>query len=456
VPAAPPDLFEHVRARDPGLAPLAERMRPRSIDELVGPAHLVSERGLLRRIAAAPRLPSLLLWGPPGSGKTTIARLLAERAAAGFETVSAASSGVKELRAVVDRARERRNLHGRATVLFVDEIHRFGRVQQDALLPHVEAGVCTLIGATTENPAFEVAAPLLSRLRIVRLDPLSTSDVATLLARALADPERGLGGRRLRATPELLAALAGAVDGDARRALNALELAADLVAEGEGELNAEEVGRALGVRSLRYDKDADEHYDIASAFIKSMRASDPDAAVYWLARMLEAGEDPGFLARRIVIFAAEDVGNADPQGLVVATAAAAASDRIGMPEAVLPLTQATIYLALAAKSNATLRAYGAARDTIAETGALAVPAAVRNPVTGLARALGHGADYRYPHDFEGGVDPSHESHLPEVLRDRLPARRFVRSGAQGWEANAESALAARRRGRRPEERDEDP
>jgi putative ATPase len=310
--------------------------------------------------------------------------------------------------------------------------------------------VCTLIGATTENPSFEVNAALLSRARVVQLRPLGVPQLVRLLRTALEDRERGLGNREVIAEDRLLGAISLASQGDARRALNALELAVELVPDPEPEtgqgtqkqLTPELVAEALGQARIRYDKDGEEHYNIASAFIKSMRASDPDAAVYWMARMLEAGEPLEFVARRLVIFAAEDVGNADPQGIVVAQSAAESARFVGMPEAVLPLTQACVYLSLARKSNAVIKAYMAARKDIRQFGPLDVPLEIRNAVTHLMKQVGYGSGYRYPHDLEDNVDREHESHLPEVLRRLLPERRYVHSGAQGWEAEAEARLAA--------------
>ena len=430
--------------------PLAERMRPRDLDEYIGQQHLTGPGRLLRRVVESDRIPSMILWGPPGTGKTTLARIIAARTGASFETVSATDAGVKDLRKLVARARERRNYEARPTVLFIDEIHRFNKLQQDALLPHVEAGVCTLIGATTENPSFEVNAALLSRARVVQLRPLGIQQLIELLQRALDDPERGLGQRGISTEERLLGAIALASGGDARRTLNALELAVDLVPDGDNPaLSPELVAEALGQARLRYDRDGEEHYNIASAFIKSMRASDPDAAVYWMARMLEAGEPLEFVARRLVIFAAEDVGNADPQGIVVAQAAAQAARFVGMPEAVLPLTQAAVYLALAAKSNTVISAYFAARKEVRRRGPLPVPLEIRNAVTKLMKQSGYGQGYRYPHDLDGNVDPEHRSYLPELLRNHLPGRRYVESSAQGWEAEAEARLAASRQ--RPSE-----
>ena len=470
------DLFSHARRQDPTLVPLAERMRPESLDDYIGQQHLTGPGRLLRRALESDRIPSMILWGPPGTGKTTLAKIIANSTGAFFEIVSATDAGVKDLRKVVERARQRRNYEARPTVLFIDEIHRFNKLQQDALLPHVEAGVCTLIGATTENPSFEVNAALLSRARVVQLRPLGIPQLITLLRRALEDRVRGLGTREVEAEDRLLGAIALSSGGDARRALNALELAVDLVPDpaaeretsaGEGEgageeaeadprpaararLTPELVGEALGESRLRYDKDGEEHFNIASAFIKSMRASDADAAVYWMARMLEAGEPLEFVARRLVIFAAEDVGNADPQGIVVAQAAAQAARFVGMPEAVLPLTQAAVYLSLAPKSNTVIKAYFAARKEVRRRGPLPVPLEVRNAVTGLMKQAGYGQGYRYPHDLEGGVDRGHASYLPDILRGHLPGRRYVHSGERGWEARAEAALARRREALEPQ------
>lgn len=437
----PPDLFQASVARDPASTPLAERMRPRTLGEFVGQEHLVAPGRFLHRAIQTDRIPSMILWGPPGTGKTTLARVLAEHTGAKFETLSAVSSGVRELRAVVAAADERRRYEHRQTVLFVDEIHRFNKAQQDALLPHVEAGVCRLVGATTENPSFEVNAALLSRARVVQLRPLTLDHLVALLRRALTDEPRGLGLRRVDAEDRLLRALARTAQGDARRALTTLEMAVDLMQDDDRVLTPEIVGEALGTRHLRYDKDGEEHYNVVSAFIKSMRASDPDAAVYWLARMLEAGEDVMFVARRLVIFAAEDVGNADPQALILAQAAASAAHVIGMPEAVLPLSQATQYLALALKSNAALTAYASARKDVRRHGALAVPLEIRNAVTDLMRDVHYGHGYRYPHDFETGVDPGHVSYLPDPLRHGSAGPvRYVQPGSQGWEAQAYRAL----------------
>ena len=443
---APDDLFERAWQKDPSLVPLAERMRPRSLGEVVGQAHLLGPGKILRRIADTGRVPSLILWGPPGVGKTTLARLLAEHTRSAFVVLSATSAGARDLREAVEAARRRRAHEGRGTLLFVDEIHRFNKAQQDILLPHLEAGVCALVGATTENPSFEVNAALLSRVRVLQLRPIELRELVALLRRALEDEERGLGARKISADDGLLAAIANTAQGDARRALGALELAIDLVPEGERVLTREVAAQAVGGRALRYDKQGEEHYNVVSAFIKSMRASDADAAVYWLARMLEAGEDVDFVARRIVIFAAEDVGNAEPQALPLAVAAAQAAHQIGMPEAVLPLTQAVLFLALAPKSNAALTAYAAARKEVMRSGSLDVPLAVRNAVTDLMRDVKYGVGYKYPHDFEGGVVPGHQSYLPDALRGLT----LVTPSSRGWEAAASARLAALRAGKAEE------
>ncbi len=438
-----PDLLDHGWRRDPNAVPLAERMRPTTIEAFAGQGHIVGEGRVLRRILerAGRRVPSLILWGPPGVGKTTLAGILAGASNMQFVVLSATQSGVAQLRAVIGEARTRRRT-GRGTLLFIDEIHRFNKAQQDALLPHVEAGVCSLIGATTENPSFEVNAALLSRTRVLQLRPIEIPALAGVLRRALEDEDRGLGGRGLTAPDGLLAALAHAARGDARRALNTLELAADLLPEGQTELTREIVSQALGGASLRYDKDGEEHYNVVSALIKSMRASDPDGAVYWLARMLEAGEDVNFVSRRLLIFASEDIGNADPQALTVASAAAQAAHQVGLPEAVLPLTQACLYLALARKSNAVLTAYANARKAVHRFGALDVPLAVRNAVTPLMKASQYGVGYKYPHDFEGNVVPGGVSYLP----DRLQGTRLVEPSAHGWEAQARARLDRLTRG----------
>ena len=426
-------------------APLPDRMRPRHLDDVVGQDALAGPEGLLRSLAASQELPSLILWGPPGSGKTTLARLLAEASGSRLESLSAVMAGVKEIREAVERARRERRA-GRRTLLLLDEIHRLNRAQQDALLPHVEEGVVTLVGATTENPSFEVNAPLLSRCRVYTLERLSTDSLAQLVRRAASDREHGLGPAGVEVAEDAVAAIAGAADGDARRALLLLEAAAALqrrAAPGEA-LGVDAVRQAAGRPLLVHDRDREEHYNVVSALIKSLRASDPDAALYWAARMLEAGEDPRFVARRLVIFAAEDVGNAEPQALPLAVAAYQAAERIGMPEARIPLAQAIAFLACAPKSNAAYLGIERAREAVAAHGSLPVPMHLRNAPTGLMRGLGYGRGYEYPHDAPDAFVAT--PNLPGELAEA----RFYEPGERG----AERAIAERladlrdRRGRR--------
>jgi putative ATPase len=369
----------------------------------------------------------MVLWGPPGSGKTTLAEVIARLSHARFVALSAVTAGVADLRKAIEEARK---VPEQRTILFIDEVHRWNKAQQDAVLPHAENGTVTLIGATTENPSFEVNSALLSRVRVFTLHALSDADIETIVRRALDDPERGLGERHLEIQPEALRHLVERANGDARVALNALELAAD--ATQTGALDLALIEDAMQQRALLYDKAGDQHYDTISAFIKSVRGSDPDAAVYWLARMLESGEDLMFIARRLVILAGEDVGLADPQALPVAVAAQQAAHFVGMPEAMFPLTEATLYLATAPKSNSVGRAYGAAMEAVRETRNDPVPLHLRNAVTGLMRGMGYGREYRYSHDFSAD-DPRRwtQSYLP----DNVGGRRFYAPGDQGFEAS---------------------
>ncbi|MFO7588230.1 MAG: replication-associated recombination protein A [Gemmatimonadota bacterium] len=417
-------------------------MRPRSLDEFVGQERLVGPGAPLRELIEKDRVPSLILWGPPGCGKTTLAAILARTTGARFEPFSAVTEGIPRVRELIEQAAERKRAGGPDTILFVDEIHRFNRAQQDALLPHVERGTIVLIGATTENPSFEVVGPLLSRTRVFVLEPLSPDAVAALLGRALEDEERGLGGRGLSVDDEALRKLAATVDGDARRALNALETAAELAGPG-GRIGTSEVERGLQRRFPRYDKAGEEHYNLISALHKAVRGSDPDGALYWLARMLEAGEDPLFLARRLVRMAVEDVGLADPTALRLAVAAKDAYHFLGSPEGDLALAEATLYLCVAPKSNRVYTAFSAALEAARETPAEPVPLHVRNAPTRLMREIGYGAGYEYDHDWSEGVAP--QQYLPGTLA----GRRFYRPGDRGVEARIAGRLkeieAARRR-----------
>jgi putative ATPase len=435
------DLF--ASARDERLherAPLAARLRPRTLDEVVGQEHLLGPGRPLRVLIEGDRLSSVVLWGPPGTGKTTIARLIAGVTAKAFEPLSAVSAGVKDVREVVDRARDRLGEHGQGTILFLDEVHRFNRTQQDALLPHVEEGLIVLIGATTENPYFSLTGPLLSRSTLFRLDPLAPDDIRTLLERALTDSERGLGAAELEVDADALDHLIDRSDGDARHALTSLEVSGALAAEdGRAEVTLGDAEAALALRAIRYGDD--EHYDVLSAFIKSIRGSDPDAGLYWLARMLEAGEDPRLVARRLVILASEDIGMADPQSLLVADAAARAVEFVGMPEARLNLAQAVIHLALAPKSNSVIAGIGAAVEDVRDRPAGAVPVHLRDASYPGARKLGHGEGYVYPHDAPAGWVP--QQYRPDDVETRV----YYRPGAQGHEAEI-GELLERRRSRR--------
>ncbi|MGO8994812.1 MAG: replication-associated recombination protein A [Polyangiaceae bacterium] len=435
-------LFTAAARRDParaGAVPLAERMRPQSVADFVGQAHLFGPNKLLARALASDRIPSMILWGPPGVGKTTLGRILAAQTKHRFVPFSAVLGSVAELRTVVAEAKEKLAYAGERTLVFVDEIHRFNKSQQDAFLPHVENGTITLIGATTENPSFAVNAALLSRCKVFRLEALGEPELVTLLSRALADEKNGLGALHASASDEVLAAIAHLARGDARRALTTLELAADYAKSQEGPtvLSMETVQASQEERTLLYDKSGEEHYNVVSAFIKSMRGSDPDAAVYWMMRMLEAGDDPLFVLRRMLIFASEDVGNADPRALMVAVAADQAFRRMGMPEGLYPLAHACVYLASAPKSNAVNVAWHRAKELVAEHGALAVPKKLRNAVTKLMKEEGYGEGYKYAHNFDEGVVPG-ETYLP----DELVGQVLYEPTERGEEARIKARLEA--------------
>jgi putative ATPase len=413
-------LFDFAR----GEIPLAARMRPETLDEFVGQEPILGAGHALRVAIERDAVPSMILWGPPGTGKTTLAQIVARSTNAYFESMSAVSAGVADLRRVVREAAARRR-SGRRTVLFIDEIHRFNKAQQDAVLPYVEDGTVTFIGATTENPSFEVNSALLSRARVFVLQPLQDAEVGAIVDRALADPERGLGATNVRLDDDARALLVSLANGDARIALSALEFAASLADSRGGAIDAALVREAMQRRGTLYDKSGDMHYDTVSAFIKSVRASDPDAALYWLARMIDGGEDPMFIARRLVILASEDVGLADSAGLQVAIAAQQAAHFVGMPEGFFPLAHATIYLATAPKSNSVGRAFSSAMEDVVETRNEPVPLHLRNAPTGLMRGLGYGKDYHYAHD---GYDVR-QINVPPGLSDR----RYFRPGKQGAE-----------------------
>ena len=431
-------LFEHqAQSRLSKDAPLAARMRPRSFDELVGQQHIVGPDRVLRKSIEADRLPSIVLWGPPGSGKTTLAFLIASITSSHFSPVSAVGSGVAELREIVQQARDRLGMNGQRTILFIDEIHRFNKAQQDVVLPHVENGTVVLVGATTENPSFEVISPLLSRSRVFTLKALTEEHIEEIVRRSMADEDCGLGGLSPALDEQAMRALTTLADGDARIALNALEVAAAATepdATGARAITQETVEDAMQQRSLLYDRAGDQHYDTISAFIKCLRGSDPDAAIYWLARMIEAGEDPMFIARRLVILAAEDVGMADPQALTVAVAAQQAVHFVGMPEARIPLAEAVVYLATAPKSNSAYKAIDAALNDVRKTKNEPVPLHLRNPVTGLMKEMGYGQGYKYSHDCDEHFAPM------KNLPDSLKGRRYYEPGDQGYEREAAERL----------------
>ncbi len=435
------DLFEYsVSDQLRKEAPLAVRMRPRTLNEMVGQEHIIGPAKLLRRAIEADRLGSIILWGPPGTGKTSLASVIANTTESAFEAMSAVTAGVKELRQLIEAAKNRRMMSGVRTILLVDEIHHFTKTQQDALLPHVEDGLITLIGITTENPYFEVIGALVSRSRIFRLEPLTEEEVTLIVERALADRERGFGDRDVELDDEALAHIVRVAGGDARIALNALELAAETTEpddEGVIRVTLEIAEDSIQRRALLYDKDGDAHYDTISAFIKSVRGSDPDATLYWLAKMIYAGEDPRFIARRMIILASEDIGNADPQALTVATSAAQALEWVGLPEAQYNLAQAAIYLATAPKSNSA-GAYFEALADVEKQGIAEVPDHLKDSSRDR-ETLGHGKDYKYPHQY-----PEHfvrQQYLP----DGLQGRRYYKPSEQGYEKEIKRRLGRWRR-----------
>jgi len=431
-------LFDLPEEKDlPHSMPLAARMRPQTFDEFVGQEHLVAAGRVFRKCIEADQLPSMIFWGPPGSGKTTLAHIIANITRAQFSSLSAVSAGVADLRHVIREAEKRLKLSGQRTILFVDEIHRFNKAQQDAVLPFVESGTVTFIGATTENPSFEVIAPLLSRCRVFRLNLLSDEEVRPIVERAIKDKERGLGKFRIAISEEALDHLVTASNGDARVSLNALEMAAlATVVDNEGlrSIDLSAIEQALQHRALLYDKSGDQHYDLISALHKSLRGSDPDAALYWLGRMLEAGEDPLYIARRLVRFASEDVGVADPQALVIAVAAQQAVHFVGLPEGNLALAQAAVYLAAAPKSNSLYQAYSRVQQDIQHGRSEPVPLHLRNPVTDLMRKTGYGKGYKYAHGY-----PNHfvrQQNLPPSLQ----GKRYYVPSDQGYEKEIAARL----------------
>ena len=429
-------LFQEVHQANARKAqPLAARMRPRTVDEFVGQEHFFGPGKLLRRMLQADRLSSLIFYGPPGTGKTALAHVIAQHTQCHFRPLNAVSSGTKEVRELLQEARRELEDTARRTILFVDELHRFNRAQQDVLLPDVEEGRVTLIGATTQNPFFAINSPLLSRSQIFTFEPLTREHIKTLVQRALADRERGLGNIPVNMHAKALEFLAEISDGDARRALTALEIGVLSAEQRPVEFTLEVAQDSIQRKMLDYDPTGDAHYDLASAFIKSVRGSDPDAAIYWLARMLEAGEDPRFIARRIIICASEDVGNADPQALVVAAAALQASEFVGLPECQLALAQAVTYIATAPKSNASTMAISQARDDVRSGRTLAVPEHLRDASYRGAKKLGHGTGYQYSHDFEGGW--VEQQYIPE-------ARRYYEPAERGYEAEIKKRLDALR------------
>ncbi len=434
------DLFSQGNTGDVNdSAPLAERMRPQKISEYIGQRHLLAEGCLLRRAIEEDKLFSMIFWGPPGSGKTTLARILANETKSKFISFSAVLSGVKEIRAVIDEARELLERKKTKMILFVDEIHRFNKAQQDAFLPHVESGLITLIGATTENPSFEVIAPLLSRTRVLVLKPFSEDDLLAIIEGALKDKQKGFGKIFLKIDSDVLRYIVSLADGDARSALNNLEAIVSMVQnlpEDKRAVSLKFAQEALLKKALLYDKDGEEHYNLISALHKSLRGSDPDAALYWLGRMIAAGEDPLYIARRMVRFASEDVGNADPQALIIAVAAQQAFHFIGLPEGELALAQAAVYLATAPKSNSLYVGYGKVKEVINTKGYLPVPLHIRNAPTKLMKELDYGKDYKYAHDYADAYVP--QEYLPEKIQGQI----FYQPKETGFEKTIKERINA--------------
>jgi putative ATPase len=442
------DIFDyHAKKAANSGRPLAERMRPGSLDEFIGQLHVVGEGSLVRNAIEQDRIFSMILWGPPGCGKTTLARIIAADTRSHFVHFSAVLSGVKEIRAVIAEAQNQQKLYRKQTILFVDEIHRFNKAQQDAFLHQVESGMITLIGATTENPSFEVISPLLSRCRVITLKMLTTDDIGAIINSALKDSDRGLGKLNLVLESDALSYLIGIADGDARVALNSLEIASSLVAKASDTaektdsrvISLNDLEHALQKKALTYDKSGEEHYNIISAFHKSLRGSDPDAALYWLERMLAAGEDPFYIVRRMVRFASEDIGNADPQALNIAMNAMEAFKFLGHPEGELAIAQATVYLATAPKSNSIYAAYGDVQRVVKKAGSLPVPHHIRNAPTRLMKELGYGKDYKYAHNYKDAIVP--QDYLPEKLQGHV----FYKPSGRGYEKIVKERLEKWRR-----------
>jgi len=445
------DLFSSPPPAEKGpTAPLADRMRPRTLDEFVGQEHLLGQECLLRRVLLTKKIPSMILWGPPGSGKTTLAHLIARHADAEFVSFSAVTSGVKEIKEVIKHARHEWTYAQKKIILFVDEIHRFNKAQQDAFLPHIEKGTIMLIGATTENPSFEIIAPLLSRTRVFQLNCLTEKELRAIITQALGDKERGLGKVPIQISSEALDYIARFADGDGRTALNCLELAASFIIPDPKKphsISVAHIQEAMQKKALLYDKSGEEHYNLISALHKSLRDSDPDGTLYWLGRMLQAGEDPLYIARRMVRFASEDIGNADPQALQLAIAGYQSFQFIGPPEGELSLAQVALYLACAPKSNAIYKAYGQVLQDIRKEGALPVPLHIRNAPTQLMKSAGYGKGYQYAHDFPDAVVD--QDHLPEKLR----SRRYYQPTERGAEEKIKKRLDQWRKLRSEKESD---